>query len=82
MQVWRAVRYVVNNARKHGEWSSRTQPDPFSSGRWLDCWMKLPGFRRPTRSPPLARPKDYLTVSWRHFPLALTDVPGTPTFAP
>ena len=81
MQVWRAVRYVVNNARKHGEWSSRTQPDPFSSGRWLDCWEKLPGFRRPTRSPPLARPKDYLTVSWRNFPLALTDIPGTPTFA-
>ena len=80
MQVWRAIRYVVNNARKHGEWSSDTQPDPFSSGRWLHCWEHLPGIRWPTRSPPLARARHYLTISWRNFPLALTDLPGTPSY--
>src|SRR5688572_32756059 len=26
-EVWHALRYVLNNARKHGAWSSRTRPD-------------------------------------------------------
>src|SRR5688572_2419802 len=27
-EVWNALRYVLNNARKHGAWNSRTRPDP------------------------------------------------------
>ena len=80
MQVWRAIRYVVNNARKHGDWHSDTQPDPYSSGRWLRRWQHLPGLKRSTRSPPLARARNYLTHSWENFPLTLTDLPGTPSF--
>ena len=29
------VRYIVNNGRKHGTWTVRGKPDPFSSGPWF-----------------------------------------------
>jgi REP element-mobilizing transposase RayT len=81
MQVWRAIRYVVNNARKHGDWSSRTQPDPFSSGRWLEGWRGKEGVRTPLRDPPLGEPHHYLTFSWKHWPIAIDAVPGPASFS-
>jgi REP element-mobilizing transposase RayT len=77
-QIKRALCYVVNNARKHGVWSSKDQPDPFSSGRWYDGWYwhQRELIRRPLRDPPVARAKDYyLTLSsFRDF--SVTFVPG------
>ena len=37
-EIKRALAYILNNARKHGMWSSPHQPDPFSSGRWFRWW--------------------------------------------
>ena len=37
-QIWRTVRYVLLNGRKHGTWTKRCTPDPFSSGRWFRPW--------------------------------------------
>jgi len=78
MQVWRAVRYVLNNGRKHGVWSGN-QPDPYSSGRWFTGWSDQ--VKRPLRSSPVAKARDYLTYSWERMgPIGITEMPGTPTF--
>jgi hypothetical protein len=79
MQVWRALRYVLNNARKHGAWFAKHLPDPFSSGRWFNGWEGQPAIQRPLRGPPLARPRHYLTISGEHWPIALDEIPGRPT---
>jgi len=76
MQVWRAVRYVLNNARKHGAWSGN-HPDPFSSGRWFQGWSSE--VKRPLRRSPVISARDYLTDSWRLMgSIGVTEVPGTP----
>ena len=47
-----AVRYVLNNGRKHGTWTVKGRPDPFSSGRWF--FVRHEGeWSRPLRSPPV-----------------------------
>jgi len=54
-EVKRALHYVLNNARKHGSWSSPDQPDPFSSARWF--WGLVKRGRdicRPLRTSPVA----------------------------
>jgi len=51
-QMWRAVRYILNNGRKHGSWTVRSEPDPYSSGRWYLPW-KLQNIRRPLRRSPV-----------------------------
>ena len=54
-EIKRALAYVLNNARKHGVWSSPTAPDPFSSGRWYSGWFGgLRDICRPLRAPPVA----------------------------
>ena len=35
------LRYVINNARKHGAWGKQDEPDPYSSGAWFDGWSDL-----------------------------------------
>jgi len=50
-EVWRAVRYVLQNGRKHGAWSKTSAADPFSSGPWFLFWRGSP--RRPTRRRPV-----------------------------
>ena len=80
MQVWRALRYVLNNARKHGEWFSQSLPDPFSSGRWFRGWEGRMGLRFALRRPPLAIPRHYLTHSAENWGLRMDDVPGPSTF--
>jgi hypothetical protein len=51
-QIWRTIRYVLNNGRKHGTWSVKGRPDPYSSGPWY-----FPGrgfdIRRPLRRSPV-----------------------------
>ena len=75
-EVKRALAYVLNNARKHGVWSSTTDPDPFSSGPWYSGWSDARNICRPLRTPPVARARDlYLNMpSFRS--LSVSFVPG------
>src|SRR5262245_41556566 len=52
-EIKRALAYVLNNARKHGVWSSPDQPDPSSSGRWYTGWYGSDRLHRPPRAPPV-----------------------------
>ena len=64
-EVMRALRYVLNNAAKHGaRWAAR-EPDPFSSARWFQAVEH--GLRRLDSGPPcLARARTWLlSVGWR-----------------
>ena len=58
-EIKRALAYVLNNARKHRVWSSPTQPDPFSSGRWYSSWSGPEHICRPLRAPPVATARDW-----------------------
>jgi REP element-mobilizing transposase RayT len=69
-QIWRTVRYVLNNGRKHGSWTVRSQPDPYSSGRWYIDWRR--DICRPLRSSPVMEPKSYDYLP----PISIDDVPG------
>ena len=77
-EIWRAYRYVLCNARKHGKWFSKTQTDPFSSGRWFTRWINGSQVRRPLRDPPVRRSLDLMTSLI--LPIELDAVPGTPTY--
>jgi hypothetical protein len=68
--MWRTVRYVLNNGRKHGTWTKKDAPDPFSSGPWFFHWSSSP--RRPSRRPPVKRPRFY---DWLAC-IGVNDVPG------
>ena len=80
--IKRALMYVLNNARKHGAWSSPSQPDPFSSGRWYKGYWDLGPICRPLRAPPVAPASDmYLTMpSFSCF--GVTFVPGRQAWSP
>jgi len=67
-QTWNAIRYVLNNGRKHGTWTKRDRPDPFSSGPWLREWTIE---RWPTRRAPVM-PSTFIAL--RRFDV--NDVPG------
>jgi REP element-mobilizing transposase RayT len=74
-EIKRALAYVLNNARKHGVWSSASEPDPFSSGRWYSGWYEgQENFCRPLRAPPVASARDlYLTMpSFRNLSVSFT----------
>ena len=58
-QLWRTVRYVLLNGKRHGTWNSKEQPDPFSSGRWYRHWISAENVHRPLRSPPVERAETY-----------------------
>jgi REP element-mobilizing transposase RayT len=76
-EIKRALAYVLNNARKHGVWTSPSAPDPFSSGRWYSGWFEdVRNFCRPLRAPPVVPARDlYLSMpSFRC--LSLSFVPG------
>jgi len=80
MEVWRAVRYVLSNARKHGVWFSATQPDPFSSGRWFKHWSQGERVKRPLRSSPVAIDGRYSLYFWPTWPIGIDEKPGTRSF--
>ena len=71
-QVWRCLRYILNNGRKHGTWTVQGEPDPYSSGPWYRGWSQNRQIRRPTRSPPVAPAQRFATVLF----LDVNDVPG------
>lgn len=81
-QIWRTVRYILNNGRKHGSWTVKSRPDPYSSGRWYLPWRQS-DICRPLRSSPVmgARGVGYLPYididdvpgpRWCEFPLGIT----------
>ena len=75
-EVWSALRYVLNNARKHGAWFTRGEPDPYSSGRWFDGWRERGA--RTAGDSALARARTWmLRKGWRrHGLLRVDSVPG------
>ena len=80
--IKRALMYVLNNARKHGAWSSPRQPDPFSSGRWYWGYWDIGHICRPLRAPPVAPANDmYLTMP-SFFCFAVNFVPGRQQWSP
>ena len=70
-QIWRTVRYVLNNGRKHGSWTVKGQPDPYSSGRWGRAWKHL-DICRPLRRAPVV---DSSTIAFLP-PIDIDHVPG------
>jgi putative transposase len=73
-QLWRTIRYVLNNARKHGQWLLSDQPDPFSSGRWFRRWTRAERMRVPLRSPPVERASTF--EAFLTLTIDLDDRPG------
>ncbi len=67
------MRYVLSNARKHGDWSATDRPDPFSSGPWSRQWYQT-DFRRPLRRSPVLPPRRHELTSLPS--LSLDDTPG------
>ena len=74
MQLWRTLRYVLNNGRKHGAWSAKDRPDPYSSGRWFLRWCTLDPLRRPLRIPAVERPHTFELLALPA--IGLDDLPG------
>ena len=73
-ELRRVVRYVLQNARKHGVWTKST-PDQFSSAPWFK-WNGTADIRRPLRSPPVMRCQSLeLDVIAMHG-LEIDDLPG------
>ena len=69
--TWRTVRYVLGNGRKHGTWTKRGFPDPYSSGRWFRPWRSLDLCRGTRRSAVV----DARTYVWMPY-IDIDHVPG------
>ncbi len=69
-QIWRTVRYILNNGRKHGSWNVRGQPDPYSSGGWYSPWRQ--DICRRLRSSPVLKAQSFGYLPW----IGVDDVPG------
>ena len=74
--------YVLQNARRHGEWIDRRfgGMDPFSSAWWFDGW-KDPGWRNGVPPPEMrtvAEPETFLLrTAWkRHGLIAIDELPA------
>ena len=85
LEVRRAIRYVLLNARRHAPRRSRGAPcvDPASSGRWFDGWKH--GLVRRDRGPASVSPPHtwLLCTGWRrHGLLDPGDVPGRARASP
>lgn len=82
-EVRNAIAYVLLNARKHlAERGARlpcaTRPDPASSGRWFDGWMRSVQPSGSRENAPVANPRAWLVaVGWRrHGLIDPSAVPG------
>jgi REP element-mobilizing transposase RayT len=73
-EVSHALRYVLNNAARHGIALGRS--DPYSSGRWFDAWRARTSVLEPPPSP-LSRAKTWLlSIGWsRHGPIECATAP-------
>ena len=74
----RAVRYVLQNARKHGIALPEDQPDFYSSGPWFRGWSGRNGQPFDTSEPPVSLMEwtgRYLEDQ-RRILIGLTELPG------
>jgi len=73
-EVRNALRYLLENARKHGRrWTRRgdkPRPDPFSSGMWFDGWRNYVHDGFVALGCPVAKARSWLgRVGWRRHGL-------------
>ncbi len=75
-EVRNALRYVMNNALKHGK--RLLGIDPCSSGPWFDGWRDREAREQAAGEPPVARARTWLLgVGWRrHGRIGVAEVPG------
>ena len=75
-EIKKVLRYVLQNARKHGVSLPAGEADPYSSAPWFNWWQKRE-MRRPLRSPPVAMPtRSPLTAFALVHGLNIDDLPG------
>ena len=77
-ELRRLVRYVMQNARRHGVRIPSDRPDEYSSGPWFDHWRDHEGRTFSSEPPPTERPSDMALACARRFVLELDETP-TPT---
>jgi REP element-mobilizing transposase RayT len=82
-QVRRAICYVLNNWRRHGEERVGWRTDPFSSADFFDGWTGIDAVARPSwlaadEAPPVAAARFWLlTTGWRRYgAIDPREVPG------
>jgi REP element-mobilizing transposase RayT len=69
-EVYNALRYVLENARKHGVWLRKGRPDPFSSGPWFEGWKDYVRDGWLGWTGPVARATSWLlTTGWKRHGL-------------
>ena len=74
--IHRAVRYVIQNGRKHGVPMPKDQPDPCSSGPWYRYWQGREGQPFRTDDCPVAKPQTmYVEMACSRFPIGLDELP-------
>lgn len=74
-QIKKVLRYVLQNARKHGISLPAGEANPYSSARWFRWWQGRK-MKRPLRSPPGAEPLCISTYHSLAHGLDIDDLPG------
>ena len=72
--VRRAIRYVLQNARKHGIAVPAGQPDPYSSAPWFPYWAE--DLEPPAEPRPVALAQDPWLAAASRLCLSLHELPG------
>ena len=78
-QMHNALRYVLNNHRKHGHRAGANRPDTYSSGAYFDGWADYPRRFDPADENSYVSPPGWkLRVGWKRSnpPIALGFTPG------
>ena len=74
-ELHRLVRYVMQNARRHGVEVPSDRPDEYSSGPWYEFWNGHQGQTFSQEPRPTERPSDMALQCARRFVLELTETP-------
>jgi len=69
-EIYNVLRYLFDNARKHGMSLIKGRPDPFSSGLWFDGWKDYVHDGWIRMESPVARAASWLlNQGWRRYGL-------------
>jgi REP element-mobilizing transposase RayT len=74
-QVRKVIRYVLQNARKHGIPLPPEQPDPYSSGLWLTTWARHHGKTFSDEPCPVQEARDMVVCLARRLTYDLNELP-------